>query len=80
MHRLEKTLLMVFMGFSTVTMTISTVLIDFAVPTNNDTNVLFNKDFVSLVSWAFGYLVISRVYVAMDEDRKLADPKGTVFK
>ena len=50
------------MTLTTVLFTLSTVLIDFAPPANNETNLVYNKDFVSLISWAFGYFVISRPY------------------
>ncbi len=72
MYRIGKRHLMWSMVVTTIMFTASTVMLDFAAPPDNDTNLLFNKDFISLMSWAFGYLILSRVYVAMEEDRKSA--------
>lgn len=79
MYRISKLHLMWLMVMTTIMFTVSTVMLDFAAPADNDTNLFFNKDFVSLVSWAFGYLILSRVYVAMEGDRNSSAPKGTVF-
>lgn len=70
MWRLGRTALALMMAITTVLFTVSTVLLDFAAPAHDETNVVLNKDFVSMMSWAFGYLVISRVYVAMEDARE----------
>ena len=67
MWRLGRTGLALAMALTTALFTLSTVLLDFAPPENNETNLVYKKGFVSVMSWAFGYLVISRVYVAMED-------------
>ena len=69
MRRINKPVLSLLMAATTIMLTVSVVLLDFAAPANNDTNMIFNKDFISLMSWGFGYLVICRAYVAMDDHR-----------
>lgn len=73
MQRINKPLLSLLMAVSTIMLTVSVVMLDFAAPANNDTNLIFNKDFISLMSWGFGYLVICRAYVAMDDHRSQID-------
>jgi len=80
MYQIGKQHLMWLMVMTTIALTVSTVMIDFRAPAENDTNLFFNKDFVSLVSWGLGYLILSRVYVAMEEDSKSDSPKGTMFR
>ncbi|MEM1437016.1 MAG: hypothetical protein AAGG11_23410 [Pseudomonadota bacterium] len=79
MHRLGKQTLMVMMSLTVVLLTASAVLLDFAAPANNETNIIYNKDFVSMMSWAFGYLVISRVYVAMEDASRAKVPPSPLF-
>lgn len=69
MWRINKPVLSLLMAVSTIMLTVSVVMLDFAAPAGNDTNLILNKDFISLMSWGFGYLIICRAYVAMDDHR-----------
>ena len=69
MWRIDKPMLSLLMSVSTIMLTVSVVMLDFAAPADNDTNLILNKDFISLMSWGFGYLIICRAYVAMDDHR-----------
>ena len=72
MRRINKPILSLLMAATTIMLTVSVVLLDFAAPANNDTNLIYNKDFISLMSWGFGYLIICKAYVAMDDHRSRA--------
>ena len=69
MWRIDKPMLSLLMAVSTIMLTVSVVMLDFAAPADNDTNLILNKDFISLMSWGLGYLIICRAYVAMDDHR-----------